>query len=214
MLKTAGVGVLAVALSACVSTGPNGQSSVGISAETATVALTSALATAILMQGEQRNSEQVVIERSSQSSQSSSQQTIWGTSDPFGSVKHDSRRTFSIRTGGGRCLDISRQVVDGAPLQVWDCNDRVNQRFAWRGDELRIDGKCLDIAELDSRDGARVIAYRCHGGINQRWTMVDGQIRSRMNGKCLDVRGADYNKGTPVIMWRCNGQANQRFRLS
>lgn len=96
-------------------------------------------------------------------------------------------------------------------MQTWNCNGRVNQRFRRVGEEIRIDGKCLDVAGLNQQDGARVIAYTCNGGENQRWDVSGGMIRSRMNGKCLDVSGERFEQGTPVIMWRCHGSRNQRF---
>ncbi len=203
-MKSGSVLLLVGVLSGCVSTGqvPNGGG--GISVDATAIALTSALATAIIL-----NSANVTSHSSVEQSnnQADSHDPFFDRDDDF--FKHKK----SIGTGGGRCLDISRQVVDGAPLQVWDCNDRVNQKFEVKGQEIRIGGKCLDISQGDKEDGARVIAYRCNGTENQKWSVFTGRIRSQMNNKCLDVVGGNYSKGTPVVMWSCHGRANQQFRL-
>lgn len=185
---------LSVTISGCVSTGPGGQT--GIHAETAALVAGTALATAVMMNA--ANTETQVV-------------TYPSYPERFDRPVH-AGRGGQIETGRrGLCLDISRQVVNGAPLQTWNCNGRVNQRFRRVGEEIRIDGKCLDVAGLNQQDGARVIAYTCNGGENQRWDVSGGMIRSRMNGKCLDVSGERFEQGTPVIMWRCHGSRNQRF---
>ena len=74
-----------------------------------------------------------------------------------------------------------------------------------------VQGLCLDIANGNGNDGAKVVTWRCNGGNNQRWAANGAQIQSRMNSKCLDIFGGNLNSGTQVIMYSCNGRANQRW---
>ena len=117
-----------------------------------------------------------------------------------------------IRGKGGLCLDIEGGARPGRNLIVFDCNGGANQRFEWnRNGELRVSGLCLDVANSNNSDGARVMAYQCNGGANQRWRTRGGEIRSLDSGKCLDMENGRARPGTAVIMYRCNGGDNQRW---
>jgi len=117
-----------------------------------------------------------------------------------------------IRGKGGLCLDIEGGARPGRNLIVYDCNGGGNQRFEWNRDgELRVGGLCLDVADRNTSDGARVMAFTCNGGANQRWRARGGEIRSVDSGKCLDIENGRARPGTAVIMYRCNGGDNQRW---
>lgn len=117
-----------------------------------------------------------------------------------------------IRGKGGLCLDIEGGARPGRNLIVYDCNGGGNQRFEWnRNGELRVSGLCLDVADRNTSDGARVMAFTCNGGSNQRWRTRGGEIRSVESGKCLDIENGRARAGTAVIMYRCNGGDNQRW---
>jgi hypothetical protein len=79
-------------------------------------------------------------------------------------------------------------------------------------------GKCLDVlgADFDSRrNGARVIAWDCHGQPNQQWRL-EGNALVSSNGKCLDLHGGHYNerrRGGHVQLWDCHGGANQQWTV-
>jgi len=69
-------------------------------------------------------------------------------------------------------------------------------------------GLCLDVEGGESRDGARVINWSCHGGHNQQWQLFsDGTIRGR-DGRCLDIA---HDPAGRVHMWTCHGGENQRW---
>lgn len=117
-----------------------------------------------------------------------------------------------IRGKGGLCLDIEGGVRPGRNLIVYDCNGGGNQRFERnRNGELRVSGLCLDVADRNTADGARVMAFTCNGGPNQRWRVRGGEIRSEESGKCLDIENGRTRPGTAVILYRCNGGDNQRW---
>jgi hypothetical protein len=82
-------------------------------------------------------------------------------------------------------------------------------------DELLIasdlNNKCLEIANTDPANGARVGMWDCHGGANQYWYWDGSQLRSRLNNKCLEIANTDPTNGARVGMWDCHGGANQHW---
>ena len=71
-------------------------------------------------------------------------------------------------------------------------------------------GKCLDVANASSANGAAVQLYDCNGSSAQQWTVgTDGTIRAL--GKCLDVTGQSTADGAQLQLWDCGGTANQRW---
>ncbi|WP_035701429.1 RICIN domain-containing protein, partial [Glycomyces tenuis] len=82
----------------------------------------------------------------------------------------------------------------------------------------RHSGKCADVVNGSTDDGAELIQYDCNGGLNQRWQLQpsgDGhyQVVAQHSGKCMDVSDASTANNAPVIQWPCNGQANQQWQL-
>ncbi|MFF3857332.1 ThuA domain-containing protein [Micromonospora sp. NPDC002575] len=71
-------------------------------------------------------------------------------------------------------------------------------------------GKCLDVRNGSSADGAQVQLFTCNGAAGQQWTVgTDSTIRSL--GKCLDVNGGSSADGAKVQLWSCNGGGAQRW---
>ncbi|MGC4888190.1 ricin-type beta-trefoil lectin domain protein [Micromonospora sp. DT227] len=72
-------------------------------------------------------------------------------------------------------------------------------------------GKCLDVANNSTSDGATVHMWTCYPTVaSQKWTLADdGSVRSQ--GKCLDVA----NNGTAVHIWTCYATVTtQRWTLT
>lgn len=119
-----------------------------------------------------------------------------------------------IRSQRGLCLDVADgRLRPGAPVQLYSCHGRENQRFTWgRGGEILTPNRlCLDIQNANPNDGARLIVWNCSGARNQRWHARGGTIVSQLNGKCVDVFEGQFRNGQPVVAWRCNGGPNQRW---
>lgn len=113
----------------------------------------------------------------------------------------------------GLCLDVAGGAKRGAGTILYPCNRGDNQRFSYTSaGELRVDGYCLDVQGASYDDGARAIAWRCNGEMNQRWRVQGAYIRSELNGKCLTAQDGRGAAGTPVIVASCAGRANQRWR--
>ncbi|WP_380283300.1 RICIN domain-containing protein [Kitasatospora purpeofusca] len=77
-------------------------------------------------------------------------------------------------------------------------------------------GKCLEVADWRTDDGAPVRQWTCTGGTNQRWAPIGDRLNNVHSLKCLDIPGASRVWGTQVIQWACNtypAAANQSWRV-
>jgi hypothetical protein len=77
-------------------------------------------------------------------------------------------------------------------------------------------GQCLDINGGSAQGGALLLQWPCHGGDNQRFTLMnmgDGSynIVARHSGMCLEAHHNTW--GTQLYQWPCHGGENQRFWL-
>ncbi|MGW4945693.1 ricin-type beta-trefoil lectin domain protein [Actinoplanes sp. NPDC004185] len=120
---------------------------------------------------------------------------------------------FRLRSeSAGRCLDVSGgNSANGTVTQVWDCQSTAIQQLSQNGRELRVLGKCLDVAP-NAAAGTRVQIWDCNGGANQQWNVnSNGTVSNAQTGLCLDVTGAGTANGTAVVVWGCHTGANQRW---
>ena len=117
--------------------------------------------------------------------------------------------------GSGRCLDVSGvSQVNGAQVQIWDCNGQSNQQWTLTSaGELRVyGGKCLDVNGGGTADGSSVIIWDCNGQNNQQWRFnSNGTITAVGANRCLDVPNNATANGTKLVIWDCNGGTNQRW---
>ncbi|GAA0846924.1 ricin-type beta-trefoil lectin domain protein [Streptosporangium amethystogenes subsp. fukuiense] len=117
--------------------------------------------------------------------------------------------------GSGRCLDVANvSQANGTPVQIWDCNGQVNQRWTQTdAGELRVYGnKCLDVSNLGTADGTQVQIWDCNGQSNQKWRFnSDGSITALGAGKCLDAPSYSTANGVKLQIWSCSGALNQRW---
>jgi hexosaminidase len=125
-----------------------------------------------------------------------------------------------VNQKSGRC--VSPQVKPGelTRIVISDCDSgRADQYWRLTQDgELRvtIDGvtKCLDAAGGKIKDGTDVIAWDCHGGPNQKWTVnSESQIGVQQSSMCLDVWQEKIDNGSPIKLYTCRstGIGNQVF---
>ena len=70
-----------------------------------------------------------------------------------------------------------------------------------------IGGKCVDVDNASTADGAKIQLWTCNNSAAQRWSRVGTTLRAL--GKCLDVAGGATANGTKVQLWTCNGSAAQ-----
>ncbi|MEV6932474.1 family 16 glycosylhydrolase [Dactylosporangium sp. NPDC051485] len=117
-------------------------------------------------------------------------------------------------TESGRCIDIpSANPVDGARLQVYDCNGSAAQQWTLGTDgTVRALGKCMDVAAAGTANGTAVQLYTCNGTNAQKFTLsAAGDLVNTNSNKCVDVAGHGTANGSQLQIWDCSGGANQKW---
>jgi len=80
-------------------------------------------------------------------------------------------------------------------------------------------GKCMDLDGGSQADGAPIIQWACHGGVNQQWRpMLRGrgffEVAVAQSGKCLAVKDASLDNGADIVQMPCGGyKGNQLWYL-
>jgi len=133
----------------------------------------------------------------------------------------------------GKCLDVNGDSPDnGAIVQQWVCGgpEKLNQLWSLRplsgatpgqGGTLSgtytlvaaHSGKCLDVSQVSTADGAAIHQWECLGSgqQNQVWNIQpvpggDGYtLIASHSGQCLDVYGVSLDDGGPTVQWPCQG---------
>ncbi len=123
-----------------------------------------------------------------------------------GAVVFGKERCFSAATRG-----------DGTPVLGDVCHGRTSERWRLEADRdaFRLvgvkSGRCLDIADVSTADGARAQIWTCTGAENQRFELAGPgaslTIVAVHSGKCLAERGE------AIVQEPCDGSAAQRFAL-
>ncbi|MEU1887674.1 family 16 glycosylhydrolase [Micromonospora sp. WMMD987] len=114
----------------------------------------------------------------------------------------------------GRCIDIpSSNPVDGAKLQIWDCNTTAAQAWTFAGDgTVRAMGKCMDPAWAGTANGTEVNLVTCNGNPAQRFTLNGaGDLVNLSANRCVDVRDQNPNNGGKLHLWDCLGVSSQKW---
>ncbi|MEU7072701.1 RICIN domain-containing protein [Streptomyces narbonensis] len=80
-------------------------------------------------------------------------------------------------------------------------------------------GKCADVADRSTADGAALIQWGCANSVNQQfWLKPAGtnrvQIVSRYSGKCLAPRDGSTADGAAIVQYPCSGTAAQQWRVT
>ncbi|MFJ6656740.1 RICIN domain-containing protein [Streptomyces sp. NPDC091377] len=88
----------------------------------------------------------------------------------------------------------------------------------WETLTVRNSGKCADVSNFDTRNGAQLVQWGCGTGVNQHfWIKKLGsgyaQIMARHSGKCLAVADASTADGAYAVQNTCDGSASQQWRI-
>ena len=119
--------------------------------------------------------------------------------------------------GSGRCIDIpGANPVDGALLQIYDCNNSAAQQWSTNANgTVTAMGKCMDAAAAGTADGTAVQLATCNGTGAQRFTLnAAGDLVNATSGKCVDVVGVATANGSRLHLWTCTGASNQKWARS
>ncbi|MFD0272033.1 RICIN domain-containing protein [Streptomyces sp. NPDC127106] len=74
-------------------------------------------------------------------------------------------------------------------------------------------GKCLEVADWSTANGAPVRQWACTEGNNQKWDYVNGFYVNRNSGKCLEVADWSTAPGAAIRQWDCLGGNNQKWNI-
>ncbi|GIF63881.1 alpha-N-arabinofuranosidase [Asanoa ishikariensis] len=90
---------------------------------------------------------------------------------------------------------------------------------AWYVLVNRNSGKALDVYNLATNDGARIVQWARNNGNQQQWQFVDSgsgyyRLKSRLSGKVLDVYNFSTANGGAIVQWSDANGTNQQFRLA
>lgn len=97
-------------------------------------------------------------------------------------------------------------------MQLYDCNGSTAQQWTASGGTLQALGKCLDVTDRSTADGAKLQLWDCGGGTNQQFTLnASHDIINAGSNKCVDVTGNSSANGTRLQIWTCTGAANQKW---
>ncbi|MFJ7244267.1 ricin-type beta-trefoil lectin domain protein [Kitasatospora sp. NPDC098652] len=116
----------------------------------------------------------------------------------------------------GKCLDdFGASTVNGAQVNLYDCNGSPAQRWTVAGDgSLSVLGKCLDVSGGGTGNGTKVQIWDCNGTGAQVWQpQPGGALLNPRSGRCLDVPGANTANGIQLQIYDCNGTAAQKWAL-
>lgn len=110
-----------------------------------------------------------------------------------------------------KCADANSSA-DGAPVQLYNCWNGINQRFEFRTDNtVRVFGKCLSVD--GSWNGAPVSVRSCSpDDSSQQWSFRgDGTLLNTASGRCLDDPVAGGQNGIQLDVYDCHTYSNQRW---
>jgi streptogrisin C len=113
----------------------------------------------------------------------------------------------------GKCIDVpGANFVDGARLQMWDCNGTNAQRWTFAGGMVQAGGKCMDVAGANPADGTPIQLVGCNGNQAQQFVLsAAGDLVSVLANKCVDIAGWNSASGAQLLIWPCHGGANQKW---
>lgn len=73
--------------------------------------------------------------------------------------------------------------------------------------------RCMDIPGGSGNRGAQVALWSCHGGENQRFTVLPGGQIKTASGLCLNALGGGGRDGDRIGVWPCGGGANELWQV-
>jgi len=131
---------------------------------------------------------------------------------------------FQLNRDTRRCMDIvGGKAVQGASVQVWNCNGNDNQKFIWCSDGRIVsrmnDNMCLDIPGGDPTKSANLQIWPCNRADGQYW-MYDGNTMSIYPYKtgekmCMDVDRGATDPGTMINVYGCTpGTGGEKWQIN
>jgi Glycosyl hydrolase family 62/Ricin-type beta-trefoil lectin domain-like len=139
-------------------------------------------------------------------------------------MKRDHRPRVPSRSASGRpamagVLVAALVATAAVALNTTPASAATVDTSAWYVLLNRNSGKALDVYNLATNDGARIVQWPRNDGAWQQWQFVDSgggyyRLRSRHSGKVLDVYNWSTANGARIVQWADSNGANQQFRLA
>ncbi|HET6346629.1 MAG TPA: ricin-type beta-trefoil lectin domain protein, partial [Myxococcota bacterium] len=114
---------------------------------------------------------------------------------------------------GGRALCLQAAGTDnGSAVSLVPCAQPIPaQRWSIVGGTLRALGKCLDLVNNSTAQGAPVQLWECNGLPEQQWMLDQGLIQQRGGGQCVGAVDGTNAAGSAIAAWRCSPDARQQW---
>ncbi|GLY08756.1 non-reducing end alpha-L-arabinofuranosidase family hydrolase [Actinoplanes sp. NBRC 101535] len=82
----------------------------------------------------------------------------------------------------------------------------------------RNSGKALDVYNLATTDGTKIVQWARNDQVQQQWQFVDSgggfyRLKSKHSGKVLDVYNLSTADGGAIVQWTDNNTTNQQFSI-
>jgi hypothetical protein len=128
------------------------------------------------------------------------QRTLMGTNVSTSFIVNDNSVILRLASDAAVSGNVSVQIESTTLTEVPVWRTLVNGK-----------GKCLDLEDRNTNNGAIVHHWSCNGANTQKWWQdAQGRIHSQANAnRCIDVSGAGTGNGTKIQLWDCHSGANQ-----
>ncbi|KAF9523206.1 ricin B lectin domain-containing protein [Crepidotus variabilis] len=130
---------------------------------------------------------------------------------PANATQGNSDNAQAIHPGANvdMCLDVrDYKLFDGAPVQLYDCNDTPAQKWVFTKGQTHIQlagtKYCLDAGQAPA-NGQQMKIWTCFDDLRAQSFFVtdDDRISLKDQGFCMDVTKGQYFDTNPVQIWQC-----------
>lgn len=127
-----------------------------------------------------------------------------------------------LRNNLATCIESENQeIVPGASLNLWRCNDSNSQKFYYQKNsgEIRVqnmDRLCWDVPDSTFEAGVPLRLWECDQSLDQQfdYDLDSFQIKLRTNNQlCVGVLGGLNEDGTQVELQVCEDRPSQKFLM-
>ncbi|MET9735615.1 RICIN domain-containing protein [Streptomyces sp. NPDC006458] len=121
-------------------------------------------------------------------------------------LKFPSKTTLSLDYSPRITIDTAAGTVNG-------------MNVVWESLKARNSGKCADVANFSSADGAELIQWGCGNGVNQHFNFKSVgstgyvQLMARHSGKCLAVADGSTADGAKIVQATCDSTTSQQWKV-
>ncbi|XP_039290092.1 polypeptide N-acetylgalactosaminyltransferase 1 isoform X2 [Nilaparvata lugens] len=130
--------------------------------------------------------------------------------DEYKRLFYLNRPDLKVQGNDNMCLDnLQKEEEQDTPLGIYSCHSIIvgTQLFSLSHEgELRREYVCAEIL-----DNNKVMMYKCHGGLNQKWTVTRfGQLKNDDSNLCLD--SANLISGDTLRVSQCRRVPSQSWK--